>query len=298
VVFLISAGIKAIAPQNFWRHVSGLRIIPDALAGSAVTGIAGLEGALGVALLIGLWPEILLPATAALLAALTAVTWWSVRVGRASDCGCYGGVIRPSVPQSTALNGIFVVLLLAAWRTFDGSPAIVGWRVVAVTLAGVLVALFTAFVQGYNRATGRELVDFSPMRIGRRWRPEWAGDGQLLNAGENLVSFLGPQCPHCMQWVRVLNVIHSATELPPVVGIIGASKEDLDTFIEASGIRFPTRIIPNESMARLVNAVPTTVLVESGVIRDIWSGAMSESFLDRFKRAFFPGSTARTVTEI
>ena len=83
---------------------------------------------------------------------------------------------------------------------------------------------------------------------------------------ERLVAYLGTDCPHCHQWVRVLNLVHRSPALPDVVGVVGAPAEARRAFVEEHGVRFPVVSIRRARMDRLASAVPTTVLVERGVI--------------------------------
>jgi hypothetical protein len=228
-----------------------------------------------------------LPATGVLLAVLTGVSWRGVKSGRTTDCGCYGGYVVPSIAQSITLNGAFIVLLLTAWlvlpRSIDASP----WKLIVAGVAGVLVAGLAEASQAVLRKTNHFMIDLSPLKVGRRWRSGW-GVKTLDARGELLVSYLGPDCPHCKQWVRVLNAMHQSPGLPRVVGVVATSNEKLGTFVHESGIRFPITSIPQTLMNRLVYGVPTTVLVVSGTIEKQWSGHLPPEFFHRFKNAFFP----------
>ena len=46
--------------------------------------------------------------------------------------------------------------------------------------------------------------------------------------------------------------------------------------------------ISQSLMNRLVSAVPTAVVVESGIIKRIWAGDTPADVVDRFRDAFFP----------
>ena len=66
--FLWTGIIKSIAPHVFSAHLTQLGWIPPKLNASAVVAAAGIESAWGAALILGVAPAFLLPATAALLA--------------------------------------------------------------------------------------------------------------------------------------------------------------------------------------------------------------------------------------
>ncbi len=297
--FVWAGMIKAVAPHVFSGHLSKLGWIPSYLGRPAVTAIAGLETAWGLALILGVAPAAVPPATAVLLVMLTGVSWWGVKSGRTTDCGCYGGYVVPSIAQSITLNGIFIALLLAAWLVLPRTLETPVWKLIAVGFAGVLVAGLAEASQAVLRKTNHFMIDLSPLKVGRRWRSRWGAKSD--SPGELLVSYLGPDCPHCKQWVRVLNAMDQSRGLPKVIGVVAVSNEKLETFVRDSGIRFPITSIPQTLMNRLVYGVPTTVLVASGTIEKQWSGHMPPEFFHRFKDAFFPpesrGSQAGSVEQ-
>jgi hypothetical protein len=287
--FLWAGIIKAVEPHVFQRHLVKLGAIKPRFTGAALITVAGLEAGWGTALNLGLAPGFVLPLTAALLVALTAVSWWGVRSGRTTDCGCYGGYVVPSLAQSLLLNGAFAGLTLAAWLAREPADPAPLWKSIAAAGAGALVAGFAAASLSFFRKHERFLVDLNPLKVGRRWRSRW-GARIPADDGEHLVSYLGPDCPHCKRWVRVLNAVDQSKELPSVVGIVGTSNEAMQKFVENSGIRFPMRVIPQTLMTRLAWGVPTTVLVSGGRIQNRWSGQMPAEFFERFRDAFFPGA--------
>ena len=290
LVFLWTAGLKALSPDAFFTHLSQLRFIPSNLIGYAVTLTAAGEAALGTALVTGIMPAIVFPATAALLIALTGFTWYSIASGRVTDCGCYGGMIVPSMPQTLALNGVMIVLVLSGIvaGTLQLVSPIVGTIVVAIV--AIAFGGFAWYALWYMRTKGVLLVDLSPLKVGNKWNKQWAANRAADKTGELIVAYLGPDCPFCKMWVPILNALDRSDTMPPIVGIVGGSRERLETFKTSQGIRFSTDIISQSLMNRLVTGVPTTVVVTNGVISDIWKGQMSPEFTERFKAAFFPGA--------
>jgi hypothetical protein len=288
--FLWSGAIKALAPHGFRNHLAQLKWFPPRLIRSTVTVAAALESAWGVALIAGVAPRLVLPATAVLLAALTVVTVWTVRSGQVADCGCYGGYIVPSLAQSIALNSLFAALVLVPFALGPISPGNQWLRVTIAAVVGVLAGGVAALSQWMLIYKGRLLFAMSPLKVGGRFKSRWASGATTDLDGEILVSYLGVDCPHCKVWVRVLNAVSASQTLPHAVGLVAGAKDAVGTFAETAGIRFPVEAISPALLSRLVYGVPTTVLVESGVIREMWSGPMPPEFFERFKEAFFPGA--------
>jgi hypothetical protein len=287
LTFVWSGVIKAISPHVFQQHLVKLGIPASIVFWSAVVA-AGFEVGWGVALILNAAPGFVLPATTMLLIAFSSVSWWGVKSGRATDCGCYGGYVVPSPAESLALNGLFAVLVTFAW-VFGVSAPTPAWKLIAAISAGAVSASLAAAGFEYYAKHGKFMIEMSPLRVGRKWRDRWGA--RVHGDGEQLVSYLGPECPHCKQWVRVLNVIEKSPDLPAVVGVVATTGEKLDEFVTSSGIQFPMNTIPQTLMSRLVWGVPTTVLVADGKIQKQWSGQMSPEFFQRFRDAFFPAST-------
>jgi hypothetical protein len=292
LVFLWTAGLKALSPDGFYTHLSQLGFIPRKFLVSAVVLAAAGEAAFGAALVTGIMPAIVLPATVILLAVLTAFTWFSISSGRVTDCGCYGGMIVPSMPQTLGINGLMIALILSGmlWGTLQPLSHIVGTLVVAIL--AIAFGAFAWYALWYMRTKGVLLVDLSPLKVGNKWKKSWAANSAADNTGEMIVAYLGPDCPFCKMWIPILNAIDRSDKMPRIVGIVGASRERLDTFRDAQGIKFSTDIISQSLMNRLVTGVPTTVVVTNGIISDIWKGQMSPDFAERFKRAFFPAAVS------
>lgn len=292
---LWAGAIKAAEPHLFRAHLTSLAWIPQRFIQAAVSASAGLETGLGMALLLGTAPRLLFPVTVATLLMLSVVSWWGVRSGRTSDCGCYGGYVQPSIGQSLALNGLYVTLVFLGWIILEGSPGFALWQLATPTATLLGVGIFTEIAQRHAAKTGKPLFDLNPLKAGKRWRHSWAGGLTSKIDGEVLVAFLGPDCPYCSSFVKVGNAMVQSPRLPRVVGVVGSSKERLETFRLEKGISFPMAGISQSVVNRLVNAVPTAVLVESGRIKRVWVGNMPPDFVDRFKDAFFPGLSATSA---
>jgi hypothetical protein len=249
---------------------------------------AGLESAWGAALILGVAPALILPATAVLLAFFTAISWWGVKSGKTTDCGCYGGYVVPSIAQSVALNAALAALVIAAWLAVPQSMETPLWKMIFISVVGLAAGTLAHVSQRFLATHGRFMIDMSPLKVGRRWRSSWGAAAPNGDVRELLVSYLGPDCPHCKKWVRVLNAMQQTPHLPRVAGVVATSHGVLEDFVVTSGIRFPITTISQTLMNRLVWGVPTTVLVSAGRIQQQWSGNMPPDFYGRFRHAFFP----------
>jgi len=189
------------------------------------------------------------------------------------------------------LNGLYVLLIIAAWATSSAESTYAMWQIAAVILASVVLGGVAEYALRSEFTNGVPLFTPSPLKIGNRWRRAWAGTAANQIGPAHLLAYLGPDCPYCERWVRALNVIHESPALPPVTAILSSSQKAIDDFVLETGVRFPVATISQAKMQRLSSAVPTTVLIEHGTIKDVWKGAFfSESFTQRFKEVFFPSA--------
>jgi len=291
-VFVVAAIMKVAAPFSFYRHVARLDLKLGRLLRVIVPVAIGFEGGWGLALLVGLMPRLTLPFTAAALVMLTGFTWWSVKSGKTEDCGCYGGFITPSIGQSVALNGFYLLLVAGAWAFLPPQSAVAMWKVATVVFGAILIGGTAEYALRSEFRTGVALFTPSPLKAGREWKLRW-GATTLPPGTSQIVSYLGPDCPYCKRWVRALNVIHESPALPPVTAILSSSRQTIDEFVRETGVRFPIATVSEAKMRRLAPSVPVTLLFEDDTIQEVWSGTLlSESFSNRFRAAFFPLNAA------
>jgi hypothetical protein len=196
--------------------------------------------------------------------------------------------------QTSALNAAFILLLLVTPVVGGSNFGANNWKLIAAVVAAAASGTLAAVGLETLRKTGHFLIDMSPLKVGRSWRNRWGTE--IPAQGEFLVSFLGPECPHCKQWVRVLNAVSQTPGLPAVAGVVATTDEKLDEFVASSGIRFPMHVISESLMNRLVYGVPTTVMISDGRIANAWTGHIAPEFYNRFRDAYFPSSVAASTS--
>jgi hypothetical protein len=298
IVLIVTGATKAVAPANFQRHLASLGLIPGRLLSLSVSAAAALEVAWGSALLVNAAPAIVLPASIGVFVLLSIVSWWGVNTGKADDCGCYGGIIQPSIGQSLALNAIFVTMIAISWVTQPRNVTVTSWQLLFIIGLTAVAALIAEWAQRYENKTGIPRFVSSPLKIGANWRHRWAHGATRGINGELIVALLGPDCPFCKQLVKIGNAMTQSPALPTVIGVVGSSPKRRDEFVADYGIRFPVAPVSRSVMNRLTQAVPTTLLVQGGVIREIWVGQMPPEFVERFRRAFFPDALVEKAKEL
>jgi hypothetical protein len=287
--------VKALEPDHFVRHLRNLRLLPDRLLLPAALTLVSLQCGLGVALVLRLWPAVLLPAAMALLLGLAVLGYWSTATGRTADCGCYNGLLTFSPLQSLLLDAGYASLLGFSWRWKGPATGPVPWEAAAALLAALGGGGLAFRLLNHSARYGKPLLDLTPMKVGRRWRTRWlpADAGLPPGEGETLVVFLGANCSHCMQWIKVLNRVHQLSGLPSVQGVVTLRPDRLKEYLSRVGAGFPVAPITPWAAARLSRSItPTAVLVRDGVIREKWVRSMPKPFIERL-RAEVPRAAAQ-----
>lgn len=292
VVLLVAGLVKALDTMSFVMHLTRFPRLPFGLARVAGPLFLVCECALGAALAVGLWRGWILPVTLGMLVALAAVLVWGLVRGEAEECGCYGRLIHLTFPQSLALDGVYVIVLALGWRTAPELPGPdAAWKIAAVIAAGILAAILSAVSWFSVRKKGRPLIAWGPIRPGVIWNSSWLGHPTRysLESGEHLVAFLTMSCSTCAGWMSLLrNAVQPHPDLPGVLGVIDLSEEELEELQELLG--FPLVAASSPAIRRLTWTLPFGVLVEDGVVREVWPDMVPEAFLDRIRAGLNQGT--------
>lgn len=290
-VFVATGALKALDSRRFQQQLQRYRLLPPRLVPPAALAFVAFECALGAALILGFSPWVV-AAAAVLLAGFAALTVWGTRSGRIEDCGCYGGLVMLTPAQSLALDGLYVLLLVVAWRVGDavpGAPPV--WKIAVVLLAGG-----AALAAAWRSQTG-PLADLALLRPGRAWRRGWLKHPPRdLASGAHFVVFLSRECPYCKNWVPLLNVIEVQPDMPSVVAIMSLDDEGRKAFLAEHLIKFPVTFMPQSLVSLMVDAYPTAALVENGRVTGKWIGEMPELYLTRV-RHFVDAIASRAAAE-
>jgi uncharacterized membrane protein YphA (DoxX/SURF4 family) len=271
-VLLVATVAKAIDPQAFAEQmqVEGLTFgMPPLVA--ALLALA-IEGALGLALVLGIrrW-SVLGPA--ALLVAffvfLNARSWWLAAHGAAPEgaCGCFGNLVLRS-PQAAFWQDLLLLvppLLLAVVGREAGEPlprrrmlaatagvaalVLLAWRAPELPLDDVATRLRPGVELASLCAAGESpvcLADVVPELQGGRW---WV---TLVDVDDD------PE-----QWVDALNAA-GAGAATPVVALTASSSDAVRAFTWQWGPSFTLREAPAPLLRPLHRRLPRSFLTDEG----------------------------------
>lgn len=274
LVLLITGIAKAVDSSQFISHVQRYRLLPHYTWAPrfAIVFIA-VECALGVALILYVFPQWLIPGVILLLVGLSALTFWSTTSSRTEDCGCYGGLLVIPPNMSLLLNGCYILLLVQAWlHPVNHSTPIWQWVV------SLVVFVCAGAMARYSRY--KPIVDLSYLKPGNRWKRNWLKNSSLdFQQGTYLIAFLSPNCVYCKQWLPILNSIHDQQNIYQVVGAMFVPDEELEKFKAEHNVRFALVRIDKLLLAYMVNGFPTGILLTDGKINHRWQGSFPKELL-------------------
>lgn len=281
LVFLGTAIIKSFSSQQFIYHIYRYRLLyPQIIPKIAITFI-GLEATLGIGLITNAFPQYLIPFSIILLIALSALTGWSTSTGKTEDCGCYGDLLVVTPKQSILLNLGYITLLAIGWVYLPSEHHTATWQWVLPLFVGITASLMAW------KSQDKPLIDLSRLKIGNRWKKRWLKHySQDLTKDSHFVVFLSQDCPYCKRWIPFLNMMNTQKDLPHVLGIMSSKTENLEDFEDEQMVRFPLVLMDKLLLKYMVDAYPTAILIEDGVIKDKWIGEIPEPYLNRIKQMY------------
>ncbi|NES21827.1 MAG: hypothetical protein F6K41_23605 [Symploca sp. SIO3E6] len=239
LMFLITGILKVIEPWKFFQHLAKLRLIPPKLLTTSVYTFNGFECALGVALIAGVKPLIIIPLGMALLVFSSFLTYWGTSTGKTEDCGCYNGWVEVSPVQSIGLNVLYISLLGVA-LVYGQTEATLLWQWDICVVTFLLGLGLSGGSLDYRIRKGKPFIDLSPLQANRPWQAEWFDGYTEIMSGSHIITFLGPNCPHCKNLLNVLKVIHSREDLPEVFGVIQlTTDEEGQDYVDGYALNFP-----------------------------------------------------------
>jgi uncharacterized membrane protein YphA (DoxX/SURF4 family) len=296
IIFVLTGFAKVIEPWKFISHIAKLKLLQSQSIRVAALTFTAIESALGIALILGVLPSVMIPVSILLLIGLTFLTYWSTSTGRTEDCGCYNGWLDVTPTQSIIINFVYITLLIFAAIFGNYQPTVLWqWMVILATLV-TSGALASGSLE-YWMKNQRPYIDLSPVKINRTWQPEWLGENsdlELISASK-LVVFLSPQCPQCKKWLNVLKVVHYRDDLPEVLGAIALNTvEEGQEFVKGYQLNYPIVQIEKKQHQKLgISSFPTAFMLENGVIKEKWLGVIPDYFIERIRQGDLSYPSAR-----
>jgi hypothetical protein len=286
LMFLVTGIVKALEQRLFISHLSRLttRVFPPTLIVPAAIGFTIIECALGAVLILRLFPNYSFSITLGLLLVLSSITVFGTVTKRTEDCGCYTGLFEVSPQQSLALNCLYALLLSLSFFYPVPNSLTQSQQVTALCICLLTSIVLTVSSYLYYWRTKKPILNLMPIEINQRWNPEWFADDEgSWASGKQLVVFLKPRCDLCKHWLSVLKVIHLRPDMPNIVGGLVGTKEDVAELLRDHNLPFPIVAVKPSLARRLIDRFPSVIVLENGIIKDKWVGAMPREFVYQLK---------------
>lgn len=268
VFFLVSAGAKAVDMDGFGALVSAYNVVKDpALVRMSSYAALIAEVILGAALLGG-WRFNGLThfLTAGMTVVYSGLITYAWQVHGLEDCGCIPGLVKLGPVESLIKNVVLLAILFFAWYGTRPKPPETPPRVklkspaaataLGATLLIVILGAVDAATRGANSsalAIAEEADDDRPFS-----QFVFTADGIDfdLGHGENLVALLSATCEHCQASVPGLNALAGAGDLPPMVGLMIGTDEEVDAFLLKTLPEFPLQQIEMLTFMSFIGVAP------------------------------------------
>jgi hypothetical protein len=295
-VFVLSSVLKALEVDAFAVQISYYGLVKQAeLVRLLALGVIGMEAAIGLALLFGLWlRRVTIPLTVGILLGFTGVLFYAWLHLDLGDCGCFGIYIPMSPPISILKNVLLIVLFGFAWfglAKYEGreDKTPLGFRenhkayLVAVLSVGLVIL---SGLLNSRTAPISEIKDNSvrvqPLDIKERPFAEFNFDYEGLKidlgTGTYLVAMLSDTCEHCGESVAPLNEMLDIPGFPFIVGLCLGEKGTFEEFIAGYQPKFPVRLIePLKFFEHIGDAPPRFILVRDGKSIHYWDDELPKA---------------------
>lgn len=274
ILFLVSAGMKAMNVDGFGVSISAYGVIKDpSLVRMAAYITLALETILGTALVAG-WrvKNLSFIVSIVLTAVFSVLITYAWKVKGLEDCGCFGDYIKMNPPQSLAKNAVIIVLLLLAWLGLRHAKEVEfrpKFKTQGLALLGAIsVLLITLFGNSSSNSNVLRPIDSDKDIAFVFGTDETATD---LGTGDYLVAFLNTECDHCKASVPGLQALDNDESLPPFIALMMGNNETLIDFLLETEAGFPTELIDDLSfMEYIITAPPILYHSQDGMMQQHW----------------------------
>lgn len=241
--------------------------------------IAVLEMALGLALVLDLFPRITVPVTLGLLLVFTGAFFYGNMFHGIEDCGCFGNLDIVSMPVwvTYVRNVVLLLLLVAGWEPADvANPEVSRWSI-ALWGLGVAAALFFSGYTFELPQFYKERVDMKHPLLGleveRTPLPQFF---QTSPDSTYAVYVFSYSCVSCINSLPAILEYQNPAICDKVIGL--AVNEDKDNAIHNYyNITFPVIHVGN-SLSHFTHTVPTLLFIQDNRIKFVVEGGAPSSW--------------------
>jgi len=267
VVFIIAATLKGFDPQAFAEQITQYNIFPHLAVLAAWCFIVG-EFMLAFALIVNLFPKVILPAAILLLLFFIAITYYSMTTNIGGNCGCFGNLVHRSpeqviVEDAAMLRGmVFSALVL-----FQTPQRKIATKLAVVILSGVLIATTSAY-------SSLLPVDsfVTQLKVGATFT-SWPVEGLYkdLNKGTHVVFLFSVKEKTIETDVSMMNAISQNENIHSSVGLITDGSSHLTELVFQYGTAFQSGALEPRFARSLYRILPRVFILRDGIVTAVWS---------------------------
>ena len=265
-VLAFSAITKMISPKAFVASVEAYGVLPPSTVLAAATGLVGLEFALGLMLVIGIFRRSAAWITLPLVLLFIGMILHAMRVG-ISQCGCFGEVIKLSPGQELIVDVVLLVLTaLVLWRGEDVRLGSLGLRHGfawgGLCLGAVLFLLGgpAPTTQAAGSIEGSKLTVLS------------TAEPPVPNDKDALYFFFSADCDHCWSFAPAVELSARRLEGVEVRGITFSDPFALEEFRRAFNPSYPLHVLSEPAFNSITREYPAAVWIQDGNVVQSWAG--------------------------
>lgn len=275
VVFLLSAWLKLYPIEPFELTLVDSGIVPWSLAPYVARILIGVEGFIGIALLLNTKNTLPILKSALYLTLFFSVylllLWWFR--GNDVNCGCFGVEYSMTPIESLLKNAVLIIVILSAIKLFNYPTRNYKWAYAV----GLIALIATPFILN---PTDGYFASYDETQYPYKLQTELIPDTILskvpvnLNQGEYILAFLSVTCPHCKVGAQKLSVASKKLDLPQTHAFFIGDEDKMEEFKYKSNSDLPYTMYRENSFFKFNKGqLPTFLLVKDGMVLKRWAGS-------------------------
>lgn len=266
LLLLLSSITKIIAPQSFLGVAEQFGLLPRGLLLPMASGVVGLELALSVLFLTGLFRRVAAWIALMLLMVFVVLMAEAIRQGY-EHCGCFGEAIQLSPKIEIWIDVLLIALtVLVIWRGRErkfGAPAFrhaLPWATLCLGAFLFLAGGPTSSAEGSFEPTDEQLALLA------------AAEPRLVLPRDGLLFLFSADCDHCWSYAGGVEMTSERLEGFEVHGVTFSDELELAGFVEAFAPTYPIHRISEAAFNELVSAYPGAIWFKEGAVAGAWVG--------------------------
>ncbi len=267
LIFGYAALLKAADISAFAAQIADYGLTPASWGAPLARFFVAVEFGLTAALLANFKPRWTAAATGLLLVVFMGAIALAWSRGYTGSCGCFGSHGPVRGPKGALIeDSVFLVLAAVA---FWGLAQVSGNRLWQRGLATVGVVL------------GLLLPSVAPALPVDGWVTAARRGGQFdhvvvegfdgdIHSGRHLVALLDPAGEASIAAIEALNALDTHGDVPPVVGVVQGTSDDVATLIFEHDAAFELGYAPRQALKRFYRRLPVFLELADGTITGTW----------------------------